>query len=131
MTYAEAIEYLQPIADSSSLKRYSVALSKAIHAMQEMQKIEDMKPLVLNAKTAEEMRQMLQEVGKLKPTIFPAEPTILHCWECGHWNEEIGWCKIHSHFITSDGEACHPWESSEWKMFNAEDYCSSAERKVE
>ena len=43
MTYAEAIEYLQPIADSSILKRYRVALNKAIRAMQEMQKIEAMK----------------------------------------------------------------------------------------
>ena len=131
MTYAEAIEYLQPIADSSHLKRYSVALNKAIGAMREMQRIEDMKPLVLDAKFSAELRQMMQEFGRQKPTILPAEQPIVHCRDCKHWHEDTGWCHHHSHFITRDGEACHPWESAEWKMFDGEDYCSNGERKVE
>ena len=61
MTYAEAIEYLQPIADSSSLKHYRVALNKAIDALREMQRIEEMKPIVLNAKASAELWQMMQE----------------------------------------------------------------------
>ena len=33
MTIEEAIKYLQPIADSASLSRYSEALNKAIDAL--------------------------------------------------------------------------------------------------
>ena len=28
-----------------------------------------------------------------------------------------------------DGMACHPSQSSEWKMFDAEDFCSYGERR--
>ena len=97
MTYAEAIEYLQPIADSSSLKRYSVALNKAICAMREMQRIEGMKPIVLNAKASAELWQMMQEVKDLKPTIETVEPEIIRCRNCGHYRadplrDDIGFC---------------------------------------
>ena len=37
MTISEAIQYLQPIADSASLPRYSDALNTAIDAMQELE----------------------------------------------------------------------------------------------
>ena len=54
---------------------------------------------------------------------------VVRCKNCKHWNEETGWCNLHSHFIDSKGEACHPWESSEWTMFNDNDFCSDGERK--
>ena len=52
----------------------------------------------------------------------------VRCKDCKHWHEETGWCDHHSHFIGSDGEACHPWESSDWKMMDAEDFCSYGEK---
>ena len=55
----------------------------------------------------------------------------VRCKDCEHWHEETGWCNHHSHFIDSDGEACHPWESSEWKMFDADDFCSMGERRTD
>jgi len=55
---------------------------------------------------------------------------VVRCKDCQHWDEETGWCKIHSHFIDYDGDACHPWESNEWKMFDPNDFCSDGERKV-
>lgn len=54
---------------------------------------------------------------------------VVRCKDCKHWHDETGWCYHHSHFIGADGEACHPWESSEWKMLNAEDFCSHGERR--
>ena len=54
---------------------------------------------------------------------------VVRCKECEHWHRKTGWCNIHSHFIDHDGEACHPWESREWKMFFENDYCSYGERK--
>ena len=56
---------------------------------------------------------------------------LVRCKDCQHWHEETGWCKFHSHFIDSYGEACHSWEGSEWKMFDANDFCSWGERKEE
>ena len=53
----------------------------------------------------------------------------VRCKDCKHWHEETGWCYHHSHFIGSEGEPCHPWESSDWKMLNADDFCSYGERK--
>ena len=52
------------------------------------------------------------------------------CKDCKHWHEETGWCYHHSHFIGSDGEACHPWESNNWKMLDADDFCSYGERSA-
>lgn len=56
---------------------------------------------------------------------------VVRCKDCKHWHDETGWCYHHSHFIGADGEACHPWESSEWKMLNAEDFCSYGERRCD
>lgn len=55
---------------------------------------------------------------------------VVRCKNCKHWHEETGWCYHHSHFITPDGEACHPWESSEWKMLDGNDFCSHGERRA-
>ena len=54
---------------------------------------------------------------------------VVRCKGCKHWHEETGWCTKHSHFVGFDGMACHPSQSSEWKMFDADDYCSCGERK--
>ena len=58
---------------------------------------------------------------------FPAAdvmPITGHCANCGNWDEETGWCEEHSHFIDSQGGACHPWESVEWKMFDSDYFCA-------
>ena len=54
---------------------------------------------------------------------------VVRCKDCKHWHEETGWCNHHSHFIGDKGEACHPWESNDWKMLNHDDFCSYGERK--
>ena len=54
---------------------------------------------------------------------------VVRCKDCKHWHEETGWCYHHSHFIGAEGEACHPWESNDWKMLNEDDFCSYGERK--
>ena len=56
---------------------------------------------------------------------------VVRCKDCKHWHEETGWCNQHSHFIGSKGEACHPWESGDWKMLDADDFCSYGERRTE
>lgn len=54
---------------------------------------------------------------------------IVRCKDCLHWHKETGWCDIHSHFIDTDGEACHPWESHEWEMFGEKYFCKDGKRK--
>ena len=54
---------------------------------------------------------------------------VVRCKDCKHYHKKTGWCKIHSHFIDYDGEACHPWENNDWKMFKDDDFCSDGERK--
>ena len=55
---------------------------------------------------------------------------VVRCKDCKHWHEETGWCTKHSHFIGSDGMACHPSQSSEWKMFEADYFCKDGERRA-
>lgn len=54
---------------------------------------------------------------------------VVRCKDCKHWDEETGWCDKHSHFIDRDGVACHPWENSEWNMFDADYFCKDGERR--
>ena len=54
---------------------------------------------------------------------------VVRCKDCKHYHKDVGWCDKHSHFINSDGSACHPWESNDWKMFMDDDFCSDGERK--
>ena len=61
------------------------------------------------------------------PTVDAVE--VVRCRDCKHWHEETGWCNQHSHFVDIEGGACHPWESSEWKMFVENDFCSYGERR--
>ena len=58
-----------------------------------------------------------------------ANAELVRCKDCKHWHEETSWCTQHSHFIGFDGMACHPSQSSEWKMFDAEHFCKDGERK--
>lgn len=68
------------------------------------------------------------ELKKL-PAVDAVE--VVRCKDCKHWHEELGWCDKHSHFTDADGEFCHPWESTEWKMFDAEHFCKDGERRAD
>ena len=59
-----------------------------------------------------------------------AVASVVRCKDCKHYHAETGWCNVHSSFIDSHGGACHPWESSVWKEFEPDDFCSYGERKV-
>lgn len=54
---------------------------------------------------------------------------VVRCRECKKWHPDIGWCDEHSHFVDSDENFCHPHESSNWKMFDADYFCKDGERK--
>lgn len=54
---------------------------------------------------------------------------VVRCKDCKHYHASEGWCDEHSSFIDGRGVKCHPWESSEWRMFNEDDFCSYGERK--
>ena len=56
MTLKQAIDYLQPIADSAQLAGYSAALAMALDALREKQERENPKPLTLD-----ELRGMMGE----------------------------------------------------------------------
>ncbi len=60
------------------------------------------------------------------PTMDVVEVT--YCKNCKYWHKDEGWCDHHSHFVGEDGEACHPWESENWKMFKEDDFCSWGEK---
>jgi hypothetical protein len=65
--------------------------------MREMQRIEEMKPIVLNAKASAELWQMMQEVKDLKPTIKAVDSDDVHCRECTYYRrdplrDDIGFC---------------------------------------
>lgn len=45
---------------------------------------------------------------------------VVRCKDCRHWNEETGFCNLHSHF-SMDG--------LDWDVFNDDDFCSLGERK--
>ena len=63
---------------------------------------------------------------QITPTV-DAVP-VVRCRNCKHWNEETGWCDIHSHFQYSDGEFCRPMESNDWKVFPVYYFCADGER---
>ena len=133
MTTADAIEYFerQKICLASINLPGLESCEKALEALRLMQEIEEMKPLVVQAKETAELDQMMREIKNHKPTIFISEPEIVRCKDCKHWHKYTGWCYHHSHFVTSDGEACHPWESADWKMLDENDFCSYGERRAD
>lgn len=57
--------------------------------------------------------------------------TVVRCKDCAHYAPDIEYCELHSHFVTRNGDFCYPYESSEWKTFEPEDYCSQGERKTD
>lgn len=54
---------------------------------------------------------------------------VVRCKDCKQWDKETGWCNQHSSFIDDRGVFCTPWESSNWKLFDENDFCSYGERK--
>lgn len=52
---------------------------------------------------------------------------VVRCKNCKRYHAEEGWCEEHSHFVDTNGKFCHPWEGSEWKMFDEDDFCSDGE----
>lgn len=75
---------------------------------------------------------MLYEIADMicdAPTVDAVE--VVRCKDCKNWHSDVDWCDCHSTFINAKGEKCQPWESSEWRMFSADDYCSYGERKAE
>lgn len=67
-------------------------------------------------KTAADQRVLMVQPLKVGPLVL--------CNKCRHWHKETGWCNRHSHFVGADGEACHPWESTDWKILHENDFCS-------
>lgn len=62
------------------------------------------------------------------PTVDAVE--VVRCKDCRHWREDIGWCDINSHFVDDNDAPCSPEDSPNWRMFNANDFCSYGERRV-
>ena len=79
--------------------------------------------------TAQGALEMVAKWVNDAPTVDAVE--VVRCKDCKHWDKETGWCDHHSHFIGADGEACHPWESIEWKMLDEDDFCSYGESKTD
>ena len=75
--------------------------------------------------------EMAMNIARAAVKRIPAEDLaeVVRCGKCKHYHKEIGWCDIHSHFVGSEGEFCHPWESSDWKMFDEDYFCKDGERK--
>ena len=77
----------------------------------------------------ETVSEVLTKLSK-QPTIDPVEAAGgCYCRECKHYHAVTGWCDQLSYFQTSDGEPCSPAESTDWKMFQENDYCSIGQRK--
>lgn len=95
MTAAEAIEYLQPIADNASMKHYLTALNLAIDALREKQRMEEMVPLVLKAESTSKVNQMLDELKHLKPTICTADEYVVVV--------DRRWISVSEQLPTTDG----------------------------
>lgn len=95
----------------------------------------------LTERHCEGCKEDVREICKTDPVcaslmwVFE-EPTVdavavVRCRDCKYWHKDTDWCDHHSHFITSEGAACHPWESVNWKMFDENDFCSYGERKAD
>lgn len=54
---------------------------------------------------------------------------LVFCKDCKKYHAEIGWCDEHSYFVDSEGMACSPAESPNWKMFPPDYFCKDGERK--
>lgn len=81
MTAAEAIKRIQVHMEVHRIGRHphtliGEALDKAIEALRKMQRLEDLKPLIIDAKAALEVNQLLDEIKHLKPTICTADEEV-------------------------------------------------------
>ena len=89
----------------------------------------------------EKLMELLDNIVGFPATVLPGEAadyllesgvTIpVRCGECKNYDVETAWCKIHSCFVNSNGDFCHPWESNEWKMFDGAYYCADGERRAD
>lgn len=85
-------------------------------------------------KAQDDKRTASHAIGKIiehienMPTV-DAVP-VVRCKDCKNYDSEIAWCKIHSCFVDIDGDFCHPWASSDWKMFDGAYYCADGERRA-
>lgn len=97
MTTAEAIKYFEnwKLCLASINLPGLEACNKALEALHFMQGLEEMKPLVIDAKASADLNQMLQEIKHRMPTICTVEPEIVRCKDCKHFTEgmAIGMCK--------------------------------------
>ena len=100
-----------------------MAEKRLIYAYDLINALEDT-PVRIAAEKAK-MFRLIEEA----PTVDAVE--VVRCNDCRHWHEETGWCYHHSHFIEADGEACHPWESNDWKMLDKDDFWSYGERRID
>lgn len=73
--------------------------------------------------------KVIEEACVLACEALEAQSKLVYCKNCKYWHKDEGWCDKHSHFVDSNGDFCHPWESANWKMFMEEDFCSSGERR--
>ena len=75
----------------------------------------------------------LNELNEFKSEVKAIESVeavpVVRCKDCRYWDRETGWCEEHSHFWNGNNDFCHPWESSDWKSFNENDFCSAGEKK--
>lgn len=71
---------------------------------------------------------LLASAVDLIPSVDAVE--VVRCKDCRHWREDIGWCDINSHFVDDNDAPCSPEDSPNWRMFNANDFCSYGERRV-
>lgn len=64
------------------------------------------------------------------PDAYPVHAAgVCRCKECRYWHEGTGYCDKNSYFVDSVGESCSPAQSRYWTMFDADDFCSKAERR--
>lgn len=94
-----------------------------------------MSDLISRSALLKEIREragMWKQTAEVFCKVVEGQPTVeavpvVRCKNCKHWHKDIAWCNKHSHFIDSDGGACHPWESNDWKMFDENNFCSDGE----
>lgn len=72
----------------------------------------------------EACRMGMEALERARAIPLDAVPPVGRCRDCQKWHRDEGWCDVHSHFIGRNGEACHPWESSDWKMFDENYFCA-------
>lgn len=57
------------------------------------------------------------------------EEEFVYCKNCKFYHKDGSWCDLNSHFLDEKDEPCLPYESSSWREFGDDDYCSKGVRK--